>query len=297
MNLFRARAPRPPVVSLHRRVRELEIVTARLVREGFAGQYHSAFHGRGLEFAQVREYQPGDDIRTIDWNVTARSGVPHVKQFVEERDLTILLALDTSASMGFGSLDRRKSDLAAELVAVLSYAALKNSDRVGLVTFAERVTKFIPPERGRNHVLHIVRTAAAATPRGRSSLTALDSFLTNVFPKRAIVIVLSDFLDMALGRDFARLGRKHDVVAFRLTDPREAILPSRGLVRLRDAETGKLMTVDLAKKSFASELLRRRARIESDLRRAGVDLLELSTATPYDRTLISFFERRTARRG
>ncbi|HEY0788696.1 MAG TPA: DUF58 domain-containing protein, partial [Thermoanaerobaculia bacterium] len=148
ISLFRRRPPHRAEISTRRRVRELEIVTARLIRQGFAGQYHAAFHGRGIEFAQVREYLPGDDIRIIDWNVTARTGVPHVKQFVEERDLTVLLAIDLSGSMGFGSIDRRKSDLAAELTAVLSFAANQNGDRIGLVTFDEAIRSYLPPKRG-----------------------------------------------------------------------------------------------------------------------------------------------------
>lgn len=297
INFFRAKPPRAPLVSLDRRVRQLEIVTSRLVREGFAGQYHSAFHGRGLEFSQVREYQPGDDVRTIDWNVTARTSVPHVKEFVEERDLTLLVALDISASMTFGSLDRRKSELAAELVAVLSYAALKNNDRVGIVTFAERVERFVAPSRGRRHALHVIRTAVAAAPRReRSSIAPLARFAENVFRRRSVVVIISDFLDFPLGRNFTRLVRQHDVVALRVTDPRESILPNRGLVRFRDAESGAHGLVDLSSPKSRELILSRRALIDSELRRSGADVLELSTAAPYDRTLIHFFEKRGVRR-
>src|SRR5688572_136146 len=187
LSLFRRRKAdsRSPIV---RRVRDLEIASARLIRAGFAGQYHSAFHGRGIEFAQVREYQPGDDIRIIDWNVTARSGVPHVKQFVEERDLTVIVALDVSGSMMFGSLDRRKIDLAVELTAILSFAALQNGDRAGLVIFSDAVRRFIPPRRGRTHVETLVQAALGASQQG-GGITRIEKaceFLDRVSRKRAV---------------------------------------------------------------------------------------------------------------
>ena len=296
MKLFFPKPPRQPAVSLHRRIRQLEIVTSKLVREGFAGQYHSAFHGRGLEFSQVREYQPGDDVRTIDWNVTARTGLPHVKQFVEERDLTILLALDISPSMSFGSIDRRKSEVAAELVSVLSYSALKNHDRVGLVTFSDKVHRFVTPKRGRAQVTAVTRAALVATPTGtRTTFVPLERFLHNVLRRRSVLIVLSDFLDATGGRELTRLGERHDVVAMRITDPREAILPRQGLVRLRDAEHGHRITIDLADPLPHSEMQRRRARLDSELRRAQIDTVEISTVTPYERPLVDFFQRRLKR--
>ncbi|HUO84605.1 MAG TPA: DUF58 domain-containing protein, partial [Thermoanaerobaculia bacterium] len=197
LSLFRPRKPQSSLASVEQRLRELEVITARLIRAGFAGQYHAAFHGRGIEFAQVREYQPGDDVRMIDWNVTARSGVPHVKQFVEERDLTVMIALDVSRSMEFGSLDRRKIDLAIELTAVLSFAALYNNDRVGLLLYGDEVTEFVPPRRGRVHSELIVRRALLA---GRSldrtaRLDRAAEFLDRVLVKRAVALFLSDFLD------------------------------------------------------------------------------------------------------
>src|SRR5687768_3497199 len=202
MSLFKRKSAdlRTPVI---RRVRDLEFMSARLIRAGFAGDYHSAFHGRGIEFAQVREYMPGDDIRTIDWNVTARSGVPHVKEFIEERDLTVLVAVDVSGSMAFGSVDWRKCDIAAELAAVFSFSAVENSDRAGLLLFSEGIRKFIPPRRGRAHAQVLVRAAvdaAMSNPRGEANIDEAVRFLERVTPKRAVILILSDFLDLRFER-------------------------------------------------------------------------------------------------
>src|SRR5215210_4898508 len=207
MRLFKRKAPssREPVI---RRVKDLEIASARLIRAGFAGDYHSAFHGRGIEFAQVREYQPGDDIRTIDWNVTARSGIPHVKQFVEERDLTVIVAIDISQSMSFGSVDWRKCDIAAELAAVFAFAAVQNSDRIGLLLFSKNVRSYIAPRRGRAHAQVIVRAAADAAMSGPSGVADLEGaarFLERVSVKRAVVVLVSDFLDLNFERTLRRL--------------------------------------------------------------------------------------------
>ncbi|MGA7615542.1 MAG: DUF58 domain-containing protein [Thermoanaerobaculia bacterium] len=297
MKLFRRRRPRPDPVPL-RRVRELEVVTARLLRRGFAGQYHAAFHGSGIEFSQVREYQPGDDIRTIDWNVTARSGIPHVKQFVEERDLSVLLALDVSGSMSFGSLDRRKIDLAVELAAVLAFAALQNGDRVGLVSFAESVRNYLPPKRGRTHVEICVRTAVASalSPGGSTDLGKLIEYVEHVSVKRSVVIFLSDFLDIDFEAPLRRLNKRHDVVAIDISDPRESRFPSRGIVDLVDAETGRLQRVDLrTNRVFPSARLRSR-QLTDRFRRSGIDMLGLSTAVPYDKSLLRFFRERSPRR-
>jgi len=288
-------SPNPPVA---RRLRELELVTARLIRSGFAGDYHAAFHGQGIEFSQVREYQPGDDVRTIDWNVTARSGAPHVKQFVEERDLTILIAADVSASMGFGSLDRRKIDLASELIAVLAFAAEQNGDRVGLLLFESGVKRFIAPLRGRTHTQLVVREAlvAGSALSGVVSWERFELFVRQIAKRRAVVIVLSDFLDDFLDKGFERplrrLAVKHDLIAIGISDPREQHLPDRGIVRLIDAETGKRLIIDLKRrrKSEAATAL------EGRFKRLGVDFLPVSTAVPYERSLLRFFEQRVRRR-
>jgi len=295
--LFRRKAPdlRTPLI---RRVTDLELVSARLIRAGFAGDYHSAFHGRGIEFSQVREYMPGDDIRTIDWNVTARSGVPHVKEFIEERDLTVLIAVDVSGSMGFGSVDWRKCDIAAELAAVFAFAAVENSDRAGLLLFSKSVRTFIPPRRGRAHAQVLVRAAVEAAMRGTGGEADLDHaarFLERVAVKRAVVLVLSDFLDVPFERALSRLNRRHDVVAIPIIDPREERFPAKGLARLVDLESGEATLIDLGRSDVARRAAQHREHLVRRFRSAGIDHLAVSTAIPYDRELLRFFRDRAAR--
>ena len=291
---FRKQPPekRAPIV---RRVRDLEILSARLIRAGFAGDYHSAFHGRGIGFSQVREYQPGDDVRTIDWNVTARSGVPHVKEFVEERDLTVLIAVDVSGSMSFGSVDWRKGDIAAELTSVFAFAAVENQDRVGLLLFSDRVRTYIQPRRGRPHAQVIVRAAVDAALRGGSGQADLEHasrFLERVSAKRAVVILISDFLDLSFEKPLRRLNRKHDVIALAVTDPREERFPGGGLVEIVDSESGQARVVDLGRSDIARRAVQRRVQLERRFRASGVDWTSVSTAMPYDRDLLRFFRKR-----
>jgi uncharacterized protein (DUF58 family) len=296
--LFRRKPPKYQV-PLARRVRELEVVSARLIRAGFAGDYHSAFHGRGIEFSQVREYLPGDDIRTIDWNVTARSGVPHVKEFIEERDLTVLVAIDVSGSMGFGSVDWRKCDIGAELAAVFAFSAVQNSDRIGLLLFSQGVRSFIAPRRGRGHAQVIVRAAADAAMQGPSGTADLDGaahFLERVSVKRAVVIIVSDFLDLNFERTLRRLNRRHDVVAISVADPREERFPAGAIARVVDAESGVARTLDLGRADAARRAAAREQQLGRRFRAAGVDHLAVSTAMPYDRELLRFFRERTGRR-
>jgi uncharacterized protein (DUF58 family) len=297
MNLFRSKPPQFRV-PLTRRVAQLEILSARLIRAGFAGDYHSAFHGRGIEFSQVREYQPGDDIRTIDWNVTARSGVPHVKEFVEERDLTVIVAIDVSRSMLFGSVDWRKCDTAAELAAVFAFAAVQNSDRIGLLLFSDGVRRYVPPRRGRAHAQIIVRTAVDAAMRGGGGVANIDragAFLEKVIAKRSVVIVLSDFLDFPFERTLKRLNRKHDVIAVAIGDPREERFPERGLARLVDAESGEQRVVDFRRSEVAKRAFQQHHVLSRRFRTSGIDHLNVSTAMPYDRDLLRFFRERIAR--
>jgi uncharacterized protein (DUF58 family) len=295
---FRPKVPdlRAPIA---RRVRDLELVSSRLIRAGFAGDYHSAFHGRGIEFSQVREYMPGDDIRTIDWNVTARSGVPHVKEFIEERDLTILVAVDISGSMRFGSVDWRKCDIAAELAAIFAFSAVENSDRVGLLLFSERVETFIPPRRGRHHAQVIVRAAVDAAMRGPSGVANVEAavrFIETIPTKRAVVLVLSDFLDATFERPLQRLDRRHDVVALPIIDPREDRFPRGGLVRLVDLETRRSRLVSLTRTDPSRRAAQRREELVRRFRSIAVDHLLVSTAAPYDRELLRFFRERSDRR-
>jgi len=286
-------------VPVARRVRDLEIFSSRLIRAGFAGDYHSAFHGRGIEFSQVREYQPGDDVRTIDWNVTARSAVPHVKEFIEERDLTVLVAIDVSGSMAFGSVDWRKCDIAAELAAVFAFSAVASSDRIGLLLFSNGVNGYIPPRRGAMHARVIVRAAAGAAMRGCRGVADLDAaarYLEHVSARRAVVIVISDFLDQNFERTMRRLNRRHDVVAIVVNDPREARFPEGGLARVVDAESGASRLVDLRRAGVARRASAREQLNERRFRAAGVDHLSVSTAIPYDRDLLRFFRERAMRR-
>ncbi|MEO8378503.1 MAG: DUF58 domain-containing protein [Acidobacteriota bacterium] len=297
MNPFRPKPPdlRAPLV---RRVRDLEMLSARLIRAGFAGDYHSAFHGRGIEFSQVREYMPGDDIRTIDWNVTARSGVPHVKEFVEERDLTVIIAVDVSGSMGFGSVDWRKCDIAAELASVFAFSAVENSDRAGLLLFSDSVRTFIPPRRGRTHAQVIVRAAVEAAMRGtRGNADAENAvrFLERVAGRRAVVLMLSDFLDLSFERPLNRLNRRHDVIAIPIFDPREERFPRGAMVRLVDLESGAARLVDLGTSDVGRRAAQRREQLERRFRSAAIDHLAVSTAVPYDRDLLRFFKDRAAR--
>jgi uncharacterized protein (DUF58 family) len=295
MRLFRRKPERPSRPPVARRVQELEIITARLIRLGLAGEYHAAFHGRGLEFAQVREYQPGDDIRTIDWNVTARTGLPHVKQFVEERDLTVVLAVDVSASMSFGSLDRRKGDVAAELAAVLAFAAEQNNDRAGLLLFGDQLRRYTPPRRGRAHIQRLVRDVLCEATRGKTDLERAARFLERVLVKRSVIIFISDFLGVEVRRALRRLAVRHDVIALRITDPREERFPPGAVARLIDAESGTERLVRLSRAEVSSRAAAAQSALYDDFRRMAVDAIDVSTAIPYDRTLIRFFRQRIAR--
>lgn len=299
MRFFRRRKQPDLREPIRRRVHALEIVSARLIRAGLAGDYHSAFHGQGIEFSQVREYFPGDDVRTIDWNVTARTGVPHVKQFIEERDLTILVAMDVSGSMSFGSIDWRKIDIAAELAAAFTFSAVQNSDRVGLLLFGSNVVRFIPPRRGKKHAQILVRAVVDAAMRGTGGSADFGqavTFLDRISVKRAVIIVLSDFLDVDFDRPLRRLNRRHDVVAVSIGDPREERFPDRALVRLIDAESGETRVVDLAGSDVARRAMIRRDQLQRRFRSSGIDHLQLSTALPYDRDVLRFFRERTIRR-
>ena len=234
-----------------KKIHRIRIRTNRLVDAGLGGEYHSVFRGRGMEFSEVREYVPGDDVRAIDWNVTARTGVPHVKKFVEERDLTVLLVLDLSASQGFGSLYITKRDLMAELAALLAFAAVKNNDRVGALLATDRLERYIPPRKGVEHALAIARDALSFETKGRRTNLALAlQSAASLLKQRSVVFVLSDFLDSGYEKPLKVLRRRHDVVCLPITDPREERLPDRGLVRLRDAETGAARVFDAADPAF-----------------------------------------------
>jgi len=281
-------------------VRRIEIRTNRLVSEGMGGEYKSVFKGRGMEFAEVREYVPGDDIRTIDWNVTARTGEPFVKRFAEERELTLMLLVDVSGSGAFGSGDRSKTELAAEVSAVLAFAAIRNNDRVGAILFTDRVERYIPPRRGRRHVLAVVRDLLGHRPQSRGTdIGGALTFLSHVAVKKAIVFLISDFRASGFDRALRLAHRKHDVIAIHVRDPREETLPPVGLLSLEDAETGERRVVDTGsarvRDAWSEREIDRRRRLARQFRSSGIDSIELITTRPYDRPLLGFFRARERR--
>ena len=283
-----------------RKVRRLELRTRRLVDESLAGSYHSVFKGRGMEFAEVREYEPGDDVRTIDWNVSAKMGHPFVKKFTEERELTVMLVVDASASGRFGTASQTTRDTAAEIAALLAFSAIRNNDRVGLLLFTDRIERFVPPRKGRQHGLRVLRDLLAFEPAGRGTdiASALD-VLRRVVTKRAVVFLLSDFQDAGFEPILRVVNRKHDLVAISVADPREEILPDVGLVALTDAESGVPVVVDTGsarvRRAFQERARRARDVRRDLLKRSGVDELEISTGTDYDRDLVNFFRERARR--
>ncbi len=283
-----------------RRVRRLEIRTRRVVDESLAGAYHSVFRGRGVEFAEVREYEPGDDVRSIDWNVSARMGRAFVKKFTEERELTVVLAVDASGSQRFGTGRGEKAELAAEVSALIAFSAIRNSDRVGLLLFTDRIERFVPPRRGREHALRVLRDLVALETLGRGTdLAGAIEVLRRVVTKRAVVFLVSDFQAQGYERPLRVLARKHDVVALLVSDPRESALPGGALVAARDPESGAMRLLDGGsagvRRAYAARAEEGRARVLESLRRAGVERLDLSTGEPYERALVRFFAERARR--
>ncbi len=287
-----------------RQIRRLQLKARRAVEDLLGGEYHSVFKGSGMVFEEVRAYQPGDDIRAIDWNVTARMGQPFVKRYIEERELTVVLAVDTSGSQQFGTRAQLKREVAAELAAVLAFSAISNNDRVGLVQFTDRVEHFLPPRKGTRHVLRLIRDVLFRHPRRRgTSLREGLDYLNRVLRRRTVVFLLSDFLDQDFERAFRRTGRRHDLVAVRITDPREEELPAVGLVELEDAESGRRLLLDTGDRTvrdaFRADAAVRREAVRQLTRAAGVDLIEVSTDGSHLDALIRFFrlrERRQRRR-
>ena len=308
-----------------KKIRQIEIRTNRLVTESLAGHYHSVFKGQGMNFDEVREYQPGDDVRTIDWNVTARMNHPFIKKFVEERELTVMLLVDLSGSGLFGSGEQSKRELAAEIASILAFSAIKNNDKVGLLLFTDVVEKFIPPRKGRFHVLRVIRDILFFEPKQRQTdLNAALEFLSRVTNQRSIVVVISDFLGQTapsrseieahlrrsvVTSDGLRLAsltslrqakRKHDVVAVQITDPFEMTLPNIGRIILKDSETGHVVEVDTGdprkRAAFASRQKKAHLELEKLLGSAGIDGIQLRTDQPYISALSRFFETREKRR-
>lgn len=282
-------------------IRRIQIRTTRLVEDLFAGEYHSVFKGRGIEFHQVREYQPGDEIRSIDWNVTARLGRPFVKEFVEERELTVMLVVDMSASGRFGSFQRLKNELAAELCALLSFSAIRNNDKVGLILFTEAVERFIPPKKGKRHVLRVIRELLSFKPKkSGTQIAGALQFLSTVTKRRTVAFLVTDFLGEGYERALELANRRHDLIAVVLTDRREKSLPNLGWLELADAESGEILMVDTHRSAVRRhfERLTEKAaeKRERFFRSIDLDAIRIETDKPYLEPLIRFFRMRERRR-
>jgi uncharacterized protein (DUF58 family) len=283
-----------------RQIRRLQLKARRAVNDLLGGEYHSVFKGTGIAFEEVRAYQPGDDVRTIDWNVTARMGQPFIKRFIEERELTVVLLVDCSGSQQFGTQMQPKRQVAAELAALIAFTAVSNNDKVGLIHFTDRVERFVPPGKGSRHVLRLIRDVLffQAERRGTSLREGLE-FLNRVLRRRAIVFLISDFLDSGFEGSLKRAARRHDLVAVRISDPREEELPPVGLLELEDAETGQRLLLDTNRRSvrdaFAGAARRRMEDVRQLARVAGVDLIEASTGGGHLDALLRFFKLRERR--
>lgn len=283
-----------------RKIKQVEIKARILADQLLLGSYRSVFRGWGLDFEEVREYEPGDDVRSIDWNVTARMSAPYIKKFREERELSVFVLVDMSASSWFGTAQQSKRDLAIDVAALLSFAAIRNNDRLALVLFSDRVQRYVPPRGGRDHLLRVIRDLLFEPPRRtRTDLAAVARFVSNVTKKRSVVFLISDFLDAGFESPLRRLGQKHDVVAVTLNDPRESQLPRIGVIGLEDAETGQLVYVDTdsaaVREAYAAAARLRRAERIRSFGRMALDAVDLSTDRPYVPALMSFFNARSRR--
>ncbi|HNS72808.1 MAG TPA: DUF58 domain-containing protein [bacterium] len=283
-----------------KKVKRIEIQTRGLVNDVFSGEYHSVFKGRGMEFSEVREYLPGDDIRTIDWNVTARMGHPFVKIFEEERELTVMLVVDVSSSSAFGTVSQMKSEIAAEICALLAFSAIKNNDKVGLIIFSEGIEKFVAPKKGKSHVLRVIREVLFHQPQGsRTDIGQALEYLSKVSRRRSVVFLISDFLSSGYEKALQIANKRHDIVAISLTDPRELELPDVGFIELEDAETGETWLLDTAdegtRRAFSKRAQQGRGGRQKLFRSMNVDQVEINTRASYVEPLIRFFKMRAKR--
>ena len=287
--------------SLLKKVRKIEIKSKGLSNHIFAGEYHTAFKGTGMAFSEVREYQSGDDIRSIDWNVTARYNTPFVKIFEEEREMTVMLLIDVSASGDFGTNKQYKKDLATEIAAVLAFSAIKNNDKVGVIFFSDRIEKFIIPKKGKSHILRIIREIVSLEPdsKGTDIAMALEYF-NSVIKKRSICFLLSDFTSTPFSKPLKIASKKHDIVGVRIHDKRESEMPNIGLVPMQDMETDKLVYVDTSDKEIRLNYSKTRSQKIKELNKIfetnGVDLVQISTGEDYVKPLVNFFKRRGKRK-
>ena len=285
---------------LAKRIRYIQIYTSRSVNGVLAGEYESVFKGQGMEFDEVREYSPGDEIRSIDWNVTARTGKPFVKRYVEERELTVMFLVDLSASGSFGSIERTKNEVAAELCALLAFSAVKNNDKVGLIVFTDTVELFIPPKKGNTHVLRLIRELLNFEPhKTNTDISAGLDYLGRVTNRHAVVFLVSDFQETGFERAMRITGKRHDLIAVSITDPREVRMPKVGLIELEDAETGEIVLVDTSSARVRAEYERRGRDRGEEMARMfaslGVDQIAIRTDKDYVGSLVSFFARREKR--
>lgn len=283
-----------------KKIRHIEIRTKRLVNDLFSGEYHSTFRGQGMEFEEVRLYEPGDDIRLIDWNVTARTGFPHIKKFREERELSVVLLVDASSSGRFGTRERFKSETAAELCALLAFSAIKNNDKVGLIIFTDRIEKFVPPQKGRGHVLRLIREILYFEPEGvGTDVSGALEYFNKVIKRRSVVFLISDFLSEGFAQPLQIANRKHDVIAVKISDPRESEFTNVGMIELEDAETGEIVMVDTGSSAFRKEFSARaeedRDNLKKEFGRISVDYINIRTNESYIGPLVQFFRMREKR--
>lgn len=293
-------SPEAKTREILKKVKQIEVSTRSVVNEVFSGEYHSVFKGRGMEFAEVREYQPGDDVRTIDWNVSARSGRPFVKIFEEERELTMMLLVDVSSSGNFGTVEQFKREIAAELSAVLAFSAIKNNDKVGLMMFSDKIEKFIPPRKGKKHVLRVIREILFYKPQDSGTdLNVALEYLSRVIKRKSTVFLISDFLTENFEKSLHVANRKHDIIAIRITDPREVSLPDVGLIELLDAETGEAVVVDTGdptiRNTFYQTASNQRQKLSGLFRSIGVDYIDILTDRSYIEPITRFFKMRERR--
>ncbi len=283
-----------------KQIRRIQITTSRMVTDVFCGQYQSVFKGRGMEFNEVREYQPGDEIRSIDWNVTARMGHPYIKKFMEERELTVMLLLDLSASSYFGTVNKLKRQIAAEICSVLAFSAIRNNDKVGLIIFSDKIEKFVPPLKGISHVLRIVREALYFTPKGKkTNIPAALEYLNKVCKRSTVTFIVSDFYDADFEKPLAIANKRHDLVGITITDPKELDLPNIGIAQFDDPETGKVFSLDTSRESLRREFRENAIKIIQERKKAfsrlGVDNVDIRCDIPYNRALFKFFRMRERR--
>ena len=284
---------------LLKKVRKIEIKTRGLSRNIFAGEYHSAFKGRGMALSEVREYQYGDDIRNIDWNVTARYNHPYIKIFEEERELTVMLVIDVSGSHDFGTSDMLKQNVITEIAAILAFSAISNNDKIGVIFFSDKIEKFIPPQKGRTHALRIIRELIEFKPESRSTdIAQALRYLTNAMKRHVTAFVISDFIDNSpsIEQALSIAGNKHDVVGLHIYDERETALPAVGMIKLKDAETGEYLWVDSSsskvRRMYTDYWLKRKANLDILLKKSGVDYVSINTSEDYVKSLVALFKKR-----